>query len=170
VNNIGYKVFAGAKLLEKSSSTPVSIYTYNHIREDSNALFGFTSFDALEFFEQLITVQGVGPKVALNILDLAPLEKLKSAIQTKDQAFITSVPGIGKKTAAKIIIELSNKVTPSTVKAIPTQHVTQDVIDALESLGYSMNDIRPLLAQLEPSADVEKQVKKALSLLAKQKV
>ena len=168
VNNIGYKVFVGATLLQ-SMKDECLLYTYHHIREDNQSLFGFTSMEELEFFEHLLTVQGVGPKVALNILDLAPIDKLQNAIVNEDEAFLFSVKGIGKKTAAKIIIELSTKITklssiaPSNTKT----KVTQDFIEALQSLGYSMNDIRPLLAKIDTSKSLEALIKESLAQLKK---
>ncbi len=170
VQGLGYAVTVGKEALEKPEGSEMQLFTYHHIREDIDALFGFPSLHHLDMFEQLLTVQGVGPKVALSILDLASLEKLASAIVSKDDAFLSSVPGIGKKTAAKIILELSNKVSGTfTSSSTTNEPQTASVVDALMGLGYSMSDVRSVLSFLDPKQSLEGQVKQSLALLRKRK-
>ena len=169
VQGVGYTVFVGKELYDKPVGSKLVIFIYQHIREDTNALYGLSTAAHLDLFEMLLTVQGVGPKVGLSILDLAPLPKLTQAIVGKDDVFLSSVPGIGKKTAAKIILELSSKIStissgdPSSYQAPQTQ----SLIDALTTLGYNMGEIRFVLATIPADAPLEQQVKQALGILQK---
>lgn len=136
VNNVGYKIYT-------SSPTPsgqeAEFFIHEHIREDANDLYGFAAIDELTIFEQLLSVSGVGPKMALNLLALSP-PKIAQAISSNDDALLTSVPGVGKKLAAKIIIELKNKLgTGSYIFSDSTYNT--DLIAALEQLGYKQAEI-----------------------------
>lgn len=144
VNGIGYKVHACANLLEKiREGESVELFIYTHVREDILALYGFSSQEQLAFFELLLGVSGVGPKSALEILN-APLSKVKQAIVNKDSVYLTHIPGIGAKTAQRIIVDLHGKVEydAATSPGEKTESLrSEDVIQALVSLGYHRQQV-----------------------------
>lgn len=116
----------------------VSLFIHTHVREDALALFGFLRADEKRLFEKLLTVSGIGPRVAIGILSGVPADDLVTAIRSGDLARLTRVPGIGKKTAERMVLELRDKLAewgaPPTVAASPLE---QDVLSALVNLGYS---------------------------------
>ena len=117
-NNIGYKVFVTPETLEAKIGDTAALYTYHKSGEDGQALFGLLDFESLQFFELLITVSGVGPKVALAILSSARVESIRQAIANQDAAVFTRISGVGLKTAEKIIVELKSKIAISNPKKI----------------------------------------------------
>lgn len=165
VHDVGYKVFTPEYLTPKST---VSLWIETVVREDSIRLFGFSSIAAQNLFIQLNGVSGVGPKVALAIMSTIKTDTLMSAIATGDAKTIATAPGVGKKVAEKIILELKNKVggtsfdfdtSASDASALP------DLLAALESLGYRRLDIIDMAQKLvkeNPSSDVAKLVPMAL--------
>lgn len=161
-NNIGYKVFVTPEFLEKGKGDTVELYIYQKIAEDSQALFGLGDFLTLQFFEMLITVSGVGPKVALAILSSAQVDAVKSAIANQDAAVFTRIAGVGTKTAEKIIVELKNKVTSDRL-----QVTSSDVFDALLALGYGQKEVREAVGKLDRSLGEKEQLKQALKFLGK---
>ena len=170
VNNIGYEIYMPeSELLTLEVGENLKIYTYLHVREDDMRLFGFSSNESLEFFKKLITVSGVGPKVALGIISNVDTESLCVAIATENIAALKSVPGIGPKMAQKIIFELKDKVLKEqidTVKA-KTKEVNSKNIEeattALEVLGYTHKQIKEVITRLDLSEDsVETIIRKVL--------
>jgi len=127
-------------------NSDVKFYTYHHIREQSQELFGFSNMVAKKLFEMLITVQGVGPKAALAILSLGDAETVRSAIAGSDAAFITRASGVGKKTAERVVVDLSDKVglpTQAGIDNVNLSNVTpasDEALEALIALGYNLND------------------------------
>src|SRR3989338_10181930 len=107
---VGYKVFVTPDVLSKQMGDEARLFTYHKTSEDGQSLFGLPDFATLQFFEMLITVSGVGPKVALAILSTAKAEAVKDAIARQDAGIFTRIAGVGTKTAEKIIVELKNKV------------------------------------------------------------
>lgn len=165
-HDIGYKVFLSSSLLLRiKEGETVTLYTHHHIKEDSDDLYGFTSLEQLLLFELLLNVSGIGPKTALQIIDLASVEAIYQAILAENLAFIASAKGIGNKTAAKIIIELKNKITKEDLVAIPSSEGGADLLAALQSLGYSLRQIKPILGSIDTQQSLEKQVKRALQML-----
>ena len=164
-NNIGYKVFVTPENLEKNVGDLVSLYTYMKVSEDGQSLFGLPDFASLQFFEMLITVSGVGPKVALAILSSANMEAIKNAIANQDAAAFTRIGGVGTKTAEKIIVELKSKV--GTLASAPGAASTSDVYDALIALGYGQKEVRDVLNKLDHSLGEKEQLKQALKFLGK---
>ena len=163
---VGYKVFTPEYLTPKST---VSLWIETVVREDSIRLFGFSTISSQNLFNQLTGVSGVGPKVALAIMGTIKTDTLISAIATGDAKTIATAPGVGKKMAEKIILELKNKIggasfefnilDSSTGSALP------DLLSALESLGYRRLDIIDMAQKLvseNPNADVAKLVPMAL--------
>ena len=147
VHGVGYEVAVAAGDYEQALlNEPVKFYTYHHIREQSQELFGFTSLAAKKLFELLITVQGVGPKAALAILSLGDSEVVRNAIANGDAAFITKATGVGKRIAERVVVDLTDKVglairTDVTPAGVSQQlSHTDEALEALMALGYSLND------------------------------
>ncbi len=149
VGGVGVRVFVPRTVLENVGSVgrSIGLYTHLQVREDDLALFGFESEDDLELFEVLLSVQGVGPKVALAILGALSPELLKSAIMREETAVLQRVPGIGKKTAERIMFQLRDKLdVGGSAAALPlVSDVDADVIDILTSLGFSIIEAQTAL-------------------------
>lgn len=146
VSGVGYKVGINDKIAVKAGD-PLELFVYNHIREDCNDLYGFLLYDELLLFEKLITVSGVGPKVGLLILNISDTNSISEAIIKENIAFFQAIPGIGKKVAAKIILELKSKLTGlQTQSIIGHMNDSNDLIEALMSLGYKGYEISRTVA------------------------
>lgn len=174
---VGYKVYTAEYLQHKST---VELWIETIVREDSIRLFGFTSLSAQNLFNMLTGVSGVGPKVALAILGTINSDTLMSAIATGDAKTIATAPGVGKKMAEKIIVELKNKVggisatlfAPEVDTTMTASSALPDLLMALESLGYRRLDIIEMAQKLvnqNPTADVSKLVPLALKEISKGK-
>ena len=161
---IGYKVFVTPDALGKSIGDEVAFFTYHKVSEDGQALFGLPDFATLQFFEMLITVSGVGPKVALAILSSAKVDAVKDAIARQDAGIFTRISGVGTKTAEKIIVELKNKVG-----AALSSGSSSEVFDALLALGYNQREVREVVQKVDSSVSQELQLKQALQLLGRSK-
>ena len=176
VHGVGYKVYTAEYLTHKST---IELWIETIVREDSIRLFGFSSLQSQDLFNMLTGVSGVGPKVALAIMGTVKSDTLISAIATGDAKTIATAPGVGKKMAEKIIVELKNKVGGiSATLFAPTASTSgassalPDLLMALESLGYRRLDIIEMaqkLANENPSADVSKLVPMALKEISKGK-
>lgn len=166
---IGYKVFGTTELLQKlHGEQHASLFTYLAVREDALDLYGFQTESELSLFELLLTVSGIGPKGALNILGIASIESLEQAIATGDTGYLTKVSGIGRKTAEKIVLELRDKMRGRTNGETKTDlRGESDAILALQSLGYSQNEARDVLKQIDGSLSTNQKIKEALKLLGK---
>ncbi|MFC1615615.1 Holliday junction branch migration protein RuvA [Patescibacteria group bacterium] len=146
-----------AKVQEKEK---VHFYIYQHIREDTNDLYGFSKFEKMEFFKQLLSINGIGPKVALEISNI-PSNKIKSAIINEDSNFICTIPGIGKKTAQRIILELKNKIDIDSLENLESSSIKQiddDVIGALTNLGYQRKHILNTLREMPEKIQTEQDI------------
>lgn len=159
---IGYKVFVTPEALDSKIGDIVDFYIYHKVSEDGQSLFGLPNFSTLQFFELLITVSGVGPKVALAILSAAHADSIKQAIANQDSAIFTRISGVGLKTAEKIILELKNKVVSDRL-----QSVNSDVFEALVALGYNQREIREVLKKVDVNLPSNQQLKEVLKLLGK---
>jgi Holliday junction DNA helicase RuvA len=172
---IGYQVFAApAILVDARPGARLKLYTYHLVREDQQALYGFRTADERGFFTQLLTVTGVGPKVALAIVGSRPVADLQLAILQRDQAVLVSIPGIGKKLAERVIFELKEKVaaagTAAAASAVAGDGAGEgDVVAALQALGYTLAEAREAsrLAVSDPGVgqNLEERVKAALRTL-----
>jgi Holliday junction DNA helicase RuvA len=147
VHGVGYEVAVAAGDYERALlNEPVKFYTYHHIREQSQELFGFASLAAKKLFEMLITVQGVGPKAALAILSLGDSELVRNAIANGDSVFITKASGVGKRIAERVVVDLTDKVglaLRTDVSPIGVSHEithADEALEALMALGYNLND------------------------------
>ena len=177
VGGIGYRVFAAPAVL--STAVPgerLKLHTYHLVREDQQSLFGFRNAEELGFFNLLLTVTGVGPKVAMAIVGSRPTADLQLAILQQDQAVLVSIPGIGKKLAERIIFELKEKVTAAGVSvagagALGATAGEGEIVAALQALGYSLGEAREAsrAALSEPGVGptLEDRVKAALRSLVR---
>jgi len=174
VGGIGYRVFAAPAVLSTATQGgKLKLHTYHLVREDQQALFGFRGADELGFFNLLLTVTGVGPKVAMAIVGSRPAADLQLAILQQDQAMLVAIPGIGKKLAERIIFELKEKVSAAGVAAGSSAAMStaseNEVVAALQALGYSLGEAREAsrLAVTDPKvgAGLEERVKAALRTL-----
>lgn len=162
---VGYKVFATPEILAKKIQDNVEVYIYHKSTDDGESLFGLPDFKALEFFELLLTVTGVGPKSALGILSSAKIEILENAIINQDHSMFTKMSGVGKKTAERIILELKNKVMVGSLGK--TGSGSGEVFDALIQLGYSSKEVKEALNEIDHQLSTDKQLKQALKLLSR---
>jgi Holliday junction DNA helicase RuvA len=170
-SGIGYHIFAPrtvlAQLVEIGAET--RLYTHLHVREDILALYGFSSSDQRYLFETLLGVSGIGPKVALSLLSSASSDDLRRAIAAGDVAQLSRVPGIGKKTAERLVLELKGKINlkslPGGSVASPAQiNANADLIDMLVSLGFSTAEASAAIAALPADGPTEFEERLRLAL------
>lgn len=169
VGGIGYRVVAGPALLARlRMGRDASVYTHHLVREDQQALFGFATTEELVFFEMLMTVSQVGPRLALAITSAHAVTKLQLAIVTDDADVFTSVSGVGRKTAQRIILELKEKVHAAGIAAGGAAAADSDVVAALESLGYSAAEARRAAGTVAGTeGELDARIKAALQELAR---
>jgi Holliday junction DNA helicase RuvA len=164
---VGYEVFtAKDTLTQVKIGEEVELLVYTAVREDAIDLYGFKDDSQFYFFKLLITISGIGPKSALNILDSAGPEDIRQAVINDDPGMLQKVNGIGKKTAERIVVELKSKIGAGLV-AGSSQHASSEVIEALESLGYKAVEIREVLKQIDQTLTTEQKVSQILKLLGK---
>lgn len=166
---VGYKVFVTPQILMKvMPSQKTSLFIHTYVREDQFSLYGFSTLGELEFFEILLGVSGIGPKMALAIMSVGDLEVIKNGIVNGDVAVFTQVSGVGRKTAERLILELKEKIGEGIVAVgMPSSHT--EVVDVLMALGYSRTEAREALAAVPADLkDSEEKIRSALRSLAKQ--
>ncbi|NWF68619.1 MAG: Holliday junction branch migration protein RuvA [Chloroflexi bacterium] len=166
VGGVGFKVFAPFSTLERLTDDQGFLHTQLIVREDSLTLYGFATTAERDFFNLLININGVGPKIALAILSTLSLDNLRSAVLSERHEILTRVPGIGKKTAQKIALELKDKI-PSGLDIAPGDifdDLNTDVVDALVALGYSIVEAQSAVQALPKDApkDIEARIRLAL--------
>ncbi len=168
VGGVGYKVGVGSSLLSKlRSGDNTQLFIYTQVREDILALYGFETLEELDFFELLISVSGIGPKAAMGVLSAASVEKIRASIVNQDPTLLSSVSGIGKKTAEKVVLELKNKVG-ATGSLFETGGKADEVYDALLQLGFKPNEARDAIANIPENCETaEKQLKYCLANMSK---
>lgn len=169
VGGVGLKISVTRSVLQSAEHTQATIYTHLIVREDLLALYGFVDPQEKMLFETLIGVNGVGPKLALQILSTLNREHLQNAVVREDADVLTRVPGIGKKTAQKIIFELKDKLRDSLGSSpILISDIDADVMGALTALGYSIVEAQQALQSLPNDApqDIEERVVMALQYFA----
>lgn len=171
---VGYRVFCGpGTLTALREGAAAKLHTYHLVREDAQALYGFRSPEELGFFQLLITVTGVGPKVALAIVASRPVIDLQLAILQGDEGVLTAVSGVGKKLAARVVLELKEKVAvaggAAAVAGDARGSAESEVVAALQALGYSASEAREAargaVAALPVGSSLEERVKGALRVL-----
>ena len=178
VQGVGYRLHISAATRQKLSvGTAVTLFTYLNVREDALLLYGFYSSDEYELFMQLISVAGIGPKVALGILSTVSPDDFRIAVSQKNIGLLTKIPGIGKKTAERLILELKDKIGAiATGAAISDEastvinandDVASQALQALLALGYSQAEVAPVLRK---SAGSVKTVEEAIKLVLREMV
>lgn len=149
---VGYKVHLAPETLRSIPPVgeAIKIWTHLHVRETDMELYGFPTFAEMQFFEVLINISGIGPKSALGILGVAPLDTLKRAIAAGESNYLTKVSGVGKRMAEKIIIELRDKLGGAAMSdSVRTELAADaDVLDALISMGYSQKEVREVVSRI----------------------
>lgn len=169
LNGVGYQVFISISTFEKiSDSSNVSLFIHTHVREDAITLYGFYSEQEKQMFEMLISISGIGPKVALSILSGISVDDLSDAIIKGDVGRLISIPGVGRKTAERIVLELKSKVSDleSEFSTLSDYSIRQQAISALTTLGYNQKNsekvVRDLLSA-NPALSLEEIIKKSLA-------
>ena len=168
VGGIGFQVYMPTSTLTTLGATgeEVKLYTHLHLREDNVTLYGFASADELALFETLIGVSGLGPRLALAMLSAMSVEQLTMAIATGNTDLLTVIPGIGKKVANRIVLELKEKIGAGWITTPTTQLAQEntDVLAALTSLGYSAAEATKAVATLPASSELSLEEKIKLAL------
>lgn len=178
-NGIGYKIFVPASVINSfpARGSEIKLFTYLHVKDDGLSLYGFLDKDSLELFRQLLGVSGVGPKGALGILSVLSPNDLRTAVLSQDAKAISKSPGIGTKTAQKIIIDLKDKVNiddivpvddmPVADGALNVSGAKNDAIEALTALGYSVKEAKSAVMKVEDDENytVEDYLKMALKYM-----
>lgn len=168
VGGVGFKIFATAETIETAGKgSIVSFYTHLVVREDALDLYGFISKEELSFFEMLISISGIGPKTALNVLNVSSVLALKKAISSADTSHLIKVSGIGKKIAEKIVLELKDKVFAGEESETSLKDEI-DSLEALKALGYPHRDAREALKEVDRKfVGASDRIKEALKILGK---
>lgn len=177
VAGIGYEVnLPLSHITQLESNQEVSIYTHFVVREDAHSLYGFLLKSERDCYRQLIKVSGVGPKIGLALLSTMNSQQLQSAIGNSDIPALSQAPGVGKKMAERMVLELKGKIGHSDSLGLEVfansgnmanNSVKQDIANALESLGYGSKEINQILKQLGDVTDITDGIKQALQLLSK---
>ena len=162
VNGIGYKVYTPNPYRFKDGEL-TKVYTYNHVREEENTLYGFISEDERDLFLKLIDVKGLGPRMGITILATCSVNGLIDAIDRENILYLKKIPKVGEKLARQIILDLKGKL----VLSENNDSNNDELILALESLGYKSTDIKNVVAKVDRELNIEAQIKEALKLLLK---
>ena len=171
VQGVGYGLLVPAEDFGRlATGEPAKVYIYEHIREQTHDLFGFLTRDTKNLFEQLLEVNGVGPKMALNVLSIGSGLAVRQAIASGDVTFIQQANGVGKRVAERLVVELKDKVGLVGVDLESTgllqsesSMMNDEAVEALVSLGYSSQDAAKALAAVDPELPTADRIKKALS-------
>lgn len=169
-DGVSYQVFLTNEILSRLLPAEIEVYTYLQVREDALTLYGFASKQEYQLFTLLLTVPGIGPKSGFNVISHSQPTELIHAVTTNDTHYFSKIPGLGKKGAIKIILELSQKLkTQFNLEQMQKQVSDDDktVIDALISLGFRANDAKEVLEKLSPELSVEEKVREAIRLASR---
>ena len=161
-NGVGYKIYTPNPYKFKEGTTSTA-YVYNHIREDENSLYGFSSEEERDLFLRLIDVKGLGPKMAMPILATGSINGIIDAIDRENILYLKKFPKIGEKLARQIILDLKGKL----VMSEGSSESNDELVLALEALGYKTNDIKNIVVKVDKTLSIENQIKEALKLLLK---
>ncbi|EOU1739253.1 Holliday junction branch migration protein RuvA [Clostridium perfringens] len=179
LNNIGYKIFTSGNTMSNMPKVgdEVLLYLEQIVREDFIGLYGFTTREELEMFKLLLSINGVGAKAALSLLSISTVNNLKYAIMMGDEKHITRAPGIGKKTAQRIILELKEKLKPDELTSEEGQLIEgindnsdysfniNETLSALMALGYTEKEAQKALEKVDKTLSIENMIKESLKLL-----
>lgn len=174
VNGIGYKIFIPLSTFPKlpPQKEEITFHTYTHVREDALQLYGFLSREERDFFTTLLTISGIGPKMGMNIMSGASLSNLMEIVEKEDVKKLSMIPGVGKKTAGRMILELREKlipVSPSVGEGAIDSKITTDALSALVNLGYTRTQAREAVNSAERifrNGTLEEIIKEALKNLS----
>lgn len=172
VNGVGYRVFVTPRTLSnlKKKKKEIELFIYSYLREDTHELYGFLTFEELEFFEEIVGVAGIGPRVGMNIMAEASISKIKSAVAKSDFAFFDRIPGIGRKKAQRFVLEIQDKVKTISEKGEKESEIYKDALSALLQLGYKKREAERALQEVpEEIEEVGKKVKYALKILSRRR-
>ncbi len=170
---VGYDVTISVPTFSElpSLGSEVALHIHTHVREDQIALYGFLRPEEKQLFEKLITVSGIGPKLAITILSGMPAEEMTGAIRGNDVVRLTKIPGIGRKTAERMVLELRDKLPPvgaGQVQVVPALNTVQeDVLSALVNLGYQRPVAEKALSGVEKDVSFDAMFRAALATIAK---
>lgn len=145
---VGYKVYVATSVRDGLNKAETKLWTYLAVREQALDLYGFSTREELSLFELLLTVSGIGPKSALAILSVAKVSTLKHAIASGDTSHLTSVSGIGKKVAEKVVLELKDKILDAPSESSPELRADVEALEALKALGYKESEARDALREV----------------------
>ncbi len=164
VSGVFYEVYLPPLFLGgQHTGQAFELYTYLHVKEDGLTLYGFEDRTQHDLFKLLITVSGVGPKLAFTLISFAKEDVLRDMIQKNDVTGLSKIPGLGKKTAMKIIVELSSKVDEQAISSRGAlSDSDQTVVDALVALGFRVSDAKAAVDKLDSSLSVEEKIREAL--------
>ncbi|HAT4137569.1 TPA: Holliday junction branch migration protein RuvA [Clostridium perfringens] len=179
LNNIGYRIFTSGNTMSNMPKVgdEVLLYLEQIVREDFIGLYGFTTREELEMFKLLLSINGVGAKAALSLLSISTVNNLKYAIMMGDEKHITRAPGIGKKTAQRIILELKDKLKPDELTSEEEQLIEgindnsdysfniNETLSALMALGYTEKEAQKALEKVDKTLSIENMIKESLKLL-----
>lgn len=169
VNDVGYKVFLSRATLNKipEIGALLKFFCYLVVRENALDLYGFLNYEELEFFEILLDIQGIGPKAALEIASLGPLEKIKKDIETQNEQIFAGIPGIGRKKIQAIILELSGRIRAIS-KSSPIAKEYDEAEEILINLGFPKQRAKEALSQIPKEIkNTEDKIKEALKILGR---
>ena len=164
-HDIGYLIYVANPYYYKLEDT-YTIYTYNYIREDEYTLYGFKNKDELNLFLKLISVKGLGPKMALPMLATGSINGIIDAIDRENILYLKKFPKIGDKVARQIILDLKGKLSGNQMSLLDSSN-NDELTDALVALGYKQADIKKIVKNVNPDLTIENQIKEALKLLLK---
>ena len=172
VAGVGYRIFLTgtdlAELLNNERTSELSLWTHLSVKDDALDLYGFRDKKELDFFGLLIGISGIGPKKALAILSVAPVETLKKALRSRDTSYLTQVSGIGRKNAEKIVLELKDKFEALDGEDATDLREETDAIQAIKSLGYSTAEAREAIQKVDPQiTKLNDRIKEALKQLGR---
>ncbi len=179
LNNIGYKIFTSGNTMSNMPKVgdEVLLYLEQIVREDFIGLYGFTTREELKMFKLLLSINGVGAKAALSLLSISTVNNLKYAIMMGDEKHITRAPGIGKKTAQRIILELKDKLKPDELTSKEEELIEgindnsdysfniNETLSALIALGYTEKEAKKALEKVDKTLSIENMIKESLKLL-----
>ena len=164
VQDVGYEVFVTSRFM--ATSEPQRLWIHHHVREDIEALYGFVDRDEKDLFGVLLGASGVGPKLALAILSSLTPDQLRAALVNDDVAQLTMVPGIGKRTAQRLIVDLKSKITSRDADLGGAPAALTEVRLGLESLGYNTAEVAQAIAGLDPNEPIEALMRTALKRMS----
>ena len=163
---IGYQVYT-PNPYSFDLNTTYKVYIYQYIREDENSLYGFKSKEEKEMFLKLISVKGLGPKMALPILATGSISGIMDAIERENILYLKKFPKIGDKVARQLVLDLKGKLNVINTGLFKREDHSSELFDALVGLGYKQVDVKKIVSKVDPTLDLENQIKEALKLLLK---